>query len=84
MHGELQKQVSDGSWTPHGHDDILSWALDVRSMEDVLEVLEDEQKAKISLDHEKANRVGSSRWMNWPQSHKKSQRKFRSVMKRSR
>ena len=48
----------------HGH-------LDVRSMEDVLEVFEDEQKAKMSLDCEKANRVGSSRWMNWPQSHKK-------------
>ncbi|XP_017218614.1 uncharacterized protein LOC108196049 isoform X3 [Daucus carota subsp. sativus] len=25
--GELQKQVSDGSWTPQGHDDILSRAL---------------------------------------------------------
>ena len=27
MHRELQKQVSDRSWTPHGHDDILSRAL---------------------------------------------------------
>ncbi|KAL8099331.1 hypothetical protein AgCh_031838 [Apium graveolens] len=26
-HGELQRQVSDGSWTPQGHDDILSRAL---------------------------------------------------------
>ncbi|KAL8117726.1 hypothetical protein AgCh_015559 [Apium graveolens] len=25
--GELQRQVSDGSWTPEGHDDILSRAL---------------------------------------------------------
>ncbi|KAL8109981.1 hypothetical protein AgCh_025911 [Apium graveolens] len=25
--GELQRQVSDGSWTPQGHDDILSRAL---------------------------------------------------------
>ncbi|KAK1371715.1 hypothetical protein POM88_037807 [Heracleum sosnowskyi] len=25
--GELQNQVSDGSWTPQGHDDILSRAL---------------------------------------------------------
>ena len=61
----------------HGH-------LDVRSMEDVLEVLEEEQKLKLSLDQEKANKVGSSRWMNWPQSHKKTQKKFRRVMKRSR
>ena len=27
MQGELQKQVTDGSWTPQGHDDILSRAL---------------------------------------------------------
>ena len=27
MQGELQKQVTEGSWTPQGHDDILSRAL---------------------------------------------------------
>ncbi|XP_074363024.1 uncharacterized protein LOC141703393 isoform X1 [Apium graveolens] len=80
--GKLQRQVSDESWTPEGHDDILSRALVRRSMEDVLEGLVEEPKLKMYLDQGKLNIVVSSRWMSWPQLHMKLLRKFTRSLRR--
>ncbi|KAL8148879.1 hypothetical protein AgCh_006037 [Apium graveolens] len=58
--GEFQRQVSDGSWTPQDHDDILSRALGRKEHGGRARGLEEEPKLKKYLDQGSPNRVGLS------------------------